>query len=170
MTEAVPPSGRPDPTEQSRWRPVWALLHAMDREIARLYEERGLAEVRPRFAMPLIRLDRLGPMTIRQLADAVDVTHSAMSQTVSALRREGLVRTVPGTDARTREITLTERAREIVPFIEAEWRATERALAEVEDEIPYALSRAVRDVEAVLARRPFHDRIVEHLDRNEDPL
>ncbi|MGH3484148.1 MAG: MarR family winged helix-turn-helix transcriptional regulator [Nocardioidaceae bacterium] len=151
----------PDPTEQSRWRPLRVILAAMDREIARLYEDRDLDAVRPRYVMPLIRLDRGGPMTIRQLAAGLDVTHSAMSQTVSALRREGLVRTVAGSDARTREVALTARAREIVPFLEAEWRATERAVAELEDEIPYALSQVVRDIETALARRSFHDRIVE---------
>jgi DNA-binding MarR family transcriptional regulator len=156
-----------DPTEQSRWRPVRLLLAAMDRDIAVLYEERDLADIRPRFAMPLIRLARRGPMTIRQLADSLDVTHSAMSQTVSALRRQGLVRSLPGSDARTREIDLTKRARDIVPFLEAEWRATESAVAELEDEIPYPLTRVVDDVKAALARRSFHDRIVGHLDEGD---
>src|SRR5262245_43575132 len=140
----------PDPTEYSRWRPLRVLLAAMDRDIARLYEEQGLDEVRPRFVMPLIRLGRSGPMTIRQLAAGLNVTHSAMSQTVSSLRRDGLVRTVPGSDARTREVALTAKARRITPFLEAEWRATERAVAELEDEIPYALSQVVQDIEAAL--------------------
>lgn len=39
-------------------------------------------------------------------------------------------------------------------------RATEQALAELEAEIPYALSLVVLDVEAALVRRSFHDRIV----------
>jgi DNA-binding MarR family transcriptional regulator len=138
----------------------------MDRDIARLYEEHGLDAVRPRYVMPLIRLGRRGPMTIRQLAADLKVTHSAMSQTVSALRRDGLVRTVPGTDARTREVALTARAREITPFLEAEWRATERAVAELEDEIPYALSQVVQDIEAALDQRSFHDRIVASLEQS----
>jgi DNA-binding MarR family transcriptional regulator len=152
-----------DPTEESRWRPLRLLMDAMDHDIARLYDERGVAGIRPRFAMPLIRLGRRGALTIRELADALDVTHSAMSQTVSALRREGLVRSVPGADARTREVALTERARAVVPFLEAEWRATEQAVAQLEAEVPYPLSRVVRDLEAALARRSFHDRIVENL-------
>ncbi|HYJ69427.1 MAG TPA: MarR family transcriptional regulator [Nocardioidaceae bacterium] len=159
----MPERSTPDPTEQSSWRPVRLLLAAMDRDIAVLYEERGLAEIRPRFAMPLIRLARRGPMTIRQLADTLDVTHSAMSQTVGALRRQGLVRSLPGSDARTREIALTKRARELVPFLESEWRATEQALVEIDREIPYPLTRVIDDVETALARRSFHDRIVDHL-------
>nr|WP_084628749.1 MarR family transcriptional regulator [Amycolatopsis nigrescens] len=140
----------------------------MDDDIAKLYDERGVVGVRPRFAMPLIRLGRRGAMTIRQLAESLDVTHSAMSQTVSAMRREGLVSSTPGTDARTREVVLTERAEALVPFLEAEWRATEQAVAELEDEIPYALSQVVRDIEAALTRRSFHDRIVRQLARADD--
>lgn len=157
-----------DPTEEEgRWRPLRLLLDAMDADIARLYGELGVHGVRPRVVMPLIRLGRRGPMTIRQLADALDVTHSAASQTVSALRAEGLVRVVPGADARTRMVDLTERARSLIPFLEAEWRATERAVAELDDEVPYPLSRVVRDLEIALARRSFRDRIARHLSPDE---
>jgi DNA-binding MarR family transcriptional regulator len=154
-----PDPAEPDPTEHSRWRPLRLLLGAMDLDIASLYDERSVA-VRPRYVMPLVRLSHQGPMTIRQLADSVSVTHSAMSQTVAAMRRDGLVRSVAGRgDARTREVAATRKGRALVPFMEAEWRATEAALAELEEEIPYPLSQVVRDVEEALARRSFHDRI-----------
>jgi DNA-binding MarR family transcriptional regulator len=153
----------PDPSEQGQWRPLRQLLDAMDADIARLYTERGITGVRPRFVGPLIRLGRRGGMTIRQLTESLDVTHSAMSQTVAALQRAGLVTTAPGADARTREVVLTERARALLPFLEAEWRATEQVVAELEAEIPYALSQVVRDLEAALARRSFHDRIADRL-------
>jgi DNA-binding MarR family transcriptional regulator len=154
---------RPDPTEVGRWRPLRLLLDAMEADIARIYAEHGISDIRPRHVGPLIRLGRSGPMSIRELADALTVTHSAMSQTVSALRRAGLVRNVPGADARLRRVALTERARAVLPFLEAEWRATEGAVAELEAEIPYPLSRVVQDLEAALARRSFRDRIAEHM-------
>jgi DNA-binding MarR family transcriptional regulator len=153
----------PDPTEQGRWRPLRRLLDAMDADIARLYTERGITGVRPRFVAPLIRLGRRGGMTIRQLAESLEVTHSAMSQTVAALQRDGLVTTAAGADARTRQVVLTERARELLPFLEAEWRATEEVVAELEAEIPYALSQVVQDLQAALERRSFHDRIADRI-------
>jgi DNA-binding MarR family transcriptional regulator len=163
VVDVTAPTPNTDPTEEGRWRPLRLLMEAMDGEIAKLYAERGVTGVRPRFTMPLIRLAHRGPMTIRQLADSLELTHSAVSQTVSALRREGLVTSAPGSDARTREVALTDQARELVPFLEAEWRATEQAVADLEAETPYALSQVVRDLEAALARRPFYDRIVQHL-------
>lgn len=139
----------------------------MDNEIARLYAERGVT-VRPRHTMPLIRLGRRGPMTIRELAASVDVTHSAMSQTVAVLRRDGLVTTRPGTDARTKLVELTDAGRQLVPFLEAEWRATEQAMVELDAELPYSLARAVSDMEQALRGRSFRDRISEHLARIEE--
>ncbi|KAA5834255.1 MarR family transcriptional regulator [Saccharopolyspora hirsuta] len=153
-----------DPTAQaSVWRPLRRLLNDLDDEIDQFYAQRGITGVRLRFVGPLIRLGHRGAMSIRELADALEVTHSAMSQTVASLRREGLVRSVTGTDARTRQITLTDRARQLLPLLEAEWRATEQALRDLDAEIPYALSRAVADLQQALARRRFRDRLTAHL-------
>jgi len=153
-----------DPTRSSALRPLKLLLNAMDDDIARLYDERGVSGVRPRFSMTLIRLRHLGPLTIRELAAEVEVTHSAMSQTITAMRREGLVESSPGTDARTRTVALTAKGAELVPFLEAEWRATEAAYASLEAELPYALTQVVRDMASALDRRSFHDRILAAMD------
>lgn len=83
------------------------------------------------------------------------------------MRAAGLVRTTTGADARSKRITLTAKARREVGALAAEWRATEAAVAELEAEIPYPLSRVVVDIEAALARRSFHDRIAEKL--RQDP-
>ena len=93
-----------DPSRSSAWRPLRMLLTDMDADIARVYAERGITGVRPRFSMTLIRLQRHGPMTIRELAKQVDVTHSAMSQTIAAMRHAGLVDSTTGADARTRTV------------------------------------------------------------------
>lgn len=148
-----------DPTRESALRPLRELLDATDADIGRLYAERGVTGVRPRFSMALIRLQHLGPMPIRDLAEQVAVTHSAMSQTVTAMRQEGLVDTAPGQDARTRTVVLTDKGRALVPFLEDEWRATERAWAELEAEVPYPLTRVVADLTAALGRRSFLERL-----------
>ena len=139
------------------------LFRSMDSDIARIYADRDVTGITPRHALPLIRLAHSGPMTIRQMSSTLGVTHSAASQTVSALRAAGYVRTKPGADARTRTIGLTPRGRALIPLLEAEWRATEAAIAELEAEIPYPLSRVARDLEDALSRRPFHARVSEHL-------
>lgn len=152
-----------DLLESSLWGPVFRLLNDMDRDIASLYDEAGIAGVRTRFVRPLIVLDGGGPLTIQELAHRVKVTHSAMSQTVTAMRKAGLVDDAATKDARTRRIKLTGKARKVMPFLKAEWRATESALAELEKEIPYPLSRVVDDIREALSRKAFRERLHDHL-------
>ena len=149
----------PDPTEHSRWRPLRLLLAAMDADIARIYAEAQIVGLKPSFVMELLRLHARGPMTITELAGSVQLTHSAVSQKVAAMRAAGLIRTTAGADARSKKVTLTARARRITGRLAAEWRATEAAVAEIEAEIPYPLSRVVTDIEEALRRKSFHDRI-----------
>jgi DNA-binding MarR family transcriptional regulator len=152
-----------DPTEQSLWRPLRLLQAAMDDDIARIYTEAQIDGLKPSFVLELIRLHSRGPMTITELAESVQRTHSAMSQKVAAMRAAGWVRTTAGPDARTKRVTLTAKARRIVVRLAAEWRATEAAVAEIEAEIPYPLSRVVTDIEEALRHKSFHDRIAEKL-------
>ncbi|MFR9807352.1 MarR family winged helix-turn-helix transcriptional regulator [Pseudonocardia sp. RS010] len=154
-----------DPTRsRDRWQPLRELLAAIDAEIEDVYNARGLHGVRPRYAYPLIRLAHTGPLTIRELAESLGRTHSAISQTLAGMRREGLIDSEPGTDARTRRITLTERGRALVPFLEAEWRATEEAVAQLDDEVmPHALSQAVTATAQALRQRSMKDRISEQI-------
>lgn len=152
-----------DPTEQSAWRPLRLLLSGMDDEIAQLYTEAGIDGLKPSFVMELLRLDARGPLTIADLARSVERTHSAMSQKVAAMRAAGLVRTRTGPDARSKVVVLTAKARRLVGKLAAEWRATEAAVAELEAEIPYPLSRVVADLQAALERKSFRDRIAEKL-------
>jgi DNA-binding MarR family transcriptional regulator len=153
----------PDPTEHSQWRPLRRLQAAMDADIARIYAEAQIHRLKPSFVMELLRLQARGPMTITELARSVGRTHSAVSQKVAAMRAAGWVRTAAGTDARSKKVMLTAKASRITGRLAAEWRATEAAIAEIEAEIPYPLSRVVTDIEQALQRKSFHDRIAEKL-------
>jgi DNA-binding MarR family transcriptional regulator len=115
--------------------------------------------------MALMFLDSEGPMTIRRLADECGVTHSAMSQSVTQMRSAGLVESAPGPDARSRLVSLTAAGREVVPALRAEWTATEAALADLEDELPYPPSRVADDLRAALDRRAFSARVLDHVRR-----
>ncbi|WP_229323346.1 MarR family winged helix-turn-helix transcriptional regulator [Streptomyces sp. UNOC14_S4] len=159
----MPEHRTPDPTPHSLWRPLRLLQESMDADIARLYAERRIEGLKPSWVMELLRLHARGPMTITELAESVGRTHSALSQKVAAMRAAGWVRTVAGDDGRSKKVTLTDKARDVVGRLAAEWRATEAALAEIEAEIPYPLTRVVADIEQALARRNFHDRIAERL-------
>jgi predicted transcriptional regulator len=95
-----------DPTEQGQWRALRLMQSAMDDDIARIYDEAQISGVKTSWVMELLRLNARGPMTITELAESVQRTHSGTSQKVAAMRAAGLVRTTPGDDARTRKVTL----------------------------------------------------------------
>ena len=158
---AAPPD---DPTGQSSWRPLVRLLSELDDEIARVYADNGIEDLKPAWVLEIVRLHVRGPMTIAELTRSTGRTHSALSQKVAAMRAAGWLTTTPGPDARSKKIALTPKAERVAAtLLTAEWRATEAAIAELEAEIPYPLSQVAEDIKAALARKSFHARITERL-------
>jgi DNA-binding MarR family transcriptional regulator len=152
-----------DPTEVSRWRPVFRLLSDMDDEIARVYADNGIEDLKPSWVLEIVRLHVRGPMTIADLARSVGRTHSALSQKVAAMRAAGWLETTPGRDARSKKVTLTPKAERVAGLLATEWRATETAITELEAELPYPLTRVAEDIRSALSRKTFHARITEKL-------
>ncbi|GAB2958904.1 MarR family winged helix-turn-helix transcriptional regulator [Saccharothrix stipae] len=135
------------------------LLDLLESDLTRVYTDLGLPGFRPRYT-PIIHLvHRNGPHSIRDLADTIGVTHSAISQTVNQMRRDGLVDLKPGDDARTRIVHLTDRARAILPTLDAEWTATTTAAHDLDAELPYPLTTLVDATLRALREKPMRDRI-----------
>lgn len=136
------------------------VLDHCDNAVAQVYADLGLDGFRPRYTPVVRALAAAGPMPIRDLARAVSVTHSAASQTVNQMSREGLVSLEPGADdARQRIVHLTPKARALLPLLDAEWEATEAAATELEAELSYPVSRLLAELVDALERRPMRDRI-----------
>ncbi|TDD45817.1 MarR family transcriptional regulator [Nonomuraea terrae] len=131
----------------------------MDGAIAEVYAEHGLPEYRPRFSPVVRTLVAHGPMSIGDLARAIGVTHSAASQTVVQMRRSEFVILEKGSDARHRIVRLTAKAEAALPLIEAEWAATERAVRELDAELPVPLAQVLTAAAEALERRPFRARM-----------
>jgi DNA-binding MarR family transcriptional regulator len=155
-----------DPTERSIWRPVFRLLRDMDDEIARVYAENGIADLKPNWVPVILKLHARGPMTIAELARGLDQTHSALSQKVAAMAGKGWLTTEPGPDARSKKVRLTARAAQIADMLAVEWNATETSLEELEAELPYPLTHVAADIRQALASKSFGDRIAEKLARD----
>ncbi|GAA1565242.1 helix-turn-helix domain-containing protein [Kribbella sancticallisti] len=139
------------------------VLELLDRDVAKVYLDLGLPEYRPRFS-PIVRtLVADGPLSIRDLAKAVGVTHSAASQTVAQLSKAGFVTLEPGpSDARQRIVHLTKKTRDLLPTIEAEWQATTAALADLDAELSAPLGQLLDEIITAVERRSFQQRIADH--------
>jgi DNA-binding MarR family transcriptional regulator len=152
-----------DPTERSIWRPVFRLLRDMDDEIARVYAENGIADLKPNWVPVILKLHARGPMTIADLARGLDQTHSALSQKVAAMAAKGWLTTEAGPDARSKKVRLTAKAERIADKLAAEWNATEASIEELEAQLPYPLTRVATDIRQALSSKSFGDRIAEKL-------
>ncbi|GAA1042310.1 helix-turn-helix domain-containing protein [Virgisporangium ochraceum] len=137
------------------------LLEVLDREVAAVYADLGLADVRPRFVAYIRTLGADGPRSIRDLAAAVGVTHSAASQTVAQMARRDLVTLTPGADDRHRIVSLTPAAGRLLPTLDAEWAATAAAATALEAELSTPLSALIDEVLEALERRPMRERIAD---------
>ena len=137
------------------------VLELLDGDVARVYADLGVPDYRPRYSPVVRALTELGPLSIRDLAGAVGVTHSAASQTAAQMARRGLLTLEAGTDARQRIARLTDRARALLPLIEAEWAATSAAAAALEAELPAALTDVLIQAERAVLARPVRTRIAD---------
>jgi DNA-binding MarR family transcriptional regulator len=138
------------------------LLEQLDGDLERLYRETGVA-FRPKY-FPLVRVLLRNPrIPLARLADECGVTHSAISQTVAEMAGRGLVETHSGKDARERLVSLSATAKRTCARLEPLWEAVHAAAAELDAELAAPLSEIAAEALAALRRRPFADRIREHL-------
>ncbi len=135
------------------------VLDLLDGDVAKFYADLGLGDYRPRFSPVVRALVALGPSSIRDLARAISVTHSAASQTVAQMSRRGLVTLETGTDARQRIVRLTAKTEAMLPTIEAEWAVTEATVRELEAELPFPLSETLAAILRAVERRSLRQRL-----------
>jgi DNA-binding MarR family transcriptional regulator len=145
------------------------VLELLDGDVAQVYADLGLSDYRPRFSPVVRALVQLGPSSIRDLARAIGVTHSAASQTVAHMNKCGLVALEPGADARQRIVRPTDRARSLLPVIDAEWAATGAAIEEMDAELPVPLGEMLAAILRAVDRRPLRDRIADAARAMGDP-
>lgn len=134
------------------------LIEHLDGAVEDAYRAAGLA-YRPRYT-PIVRaLLADGAASIRTLATHAGITHSAASQTVAHMAKDGLVTLTPGVDGRERIVALTAVAHAMLPEIERHWAATNAAARELDGELSMPLTDLLLEAVDRLERRSFGDRI-----------
>lgn len=136
-----------------------SLLDALDPAVQAQYETLGL-DYRPRFTPVIRAMDREGPMRIKDIAERSGLSHSAVSQTVSALVARDWVELEAGEDSRERIVHLTEYAIKQLPRLKRQWRATAKAAASLDEDLGFSLEQVLRDALAALEKESFTSRLV----------
>ncbi len=137
---------------------VRILTDLLDGEVEAAYAASGLVW-RPRYTPVLRALMVLGPVSIKAVAREIGVSHSAVSQTVTQMVKDGLVTLTPGEDARERIVVLTSTTMAMIPALQRQWMATNAAAAQLDAELSSPLSAILGEAITALRRRSFGVRI-----------
>ena len=134
------------------------LIDVLDGAVEQTYARSGL-DYRPRYTPVMRALIDLGPASIRAISLHAGITHSAVSQTVSQMTKQGLVSLQAGADAREQIVSPTPAAKAMVPLLKRQWAATNAAAQALDDELSAPLSTLLHEAIEALERCSFSERI-----------
>ncbi len=126
-----------------------SLLHSADLVEANLRQQLAPLGIQPRQARVLDAMDRLGPISQRDLAAEFGITPASMSTMADRLRSAGYItRLVDPASRRQHVLELTDKGRSLLAGIEQAWSEVDQTLRAILGEDSKAffdLSRRLRD-------------------------
>jgi DNA-binding MarR family transcriptional regulator len=119
-------------------------LRQATRRVTQLYDQ-ALAPLDLRATqLSLLReIDRLGPIALNPLAEAMVMDRATLGHNIRPLEMRGLVRLAVGADRRSRQVTLTRRGRALLARA---WKLWRKAQAVFEQEIGAETSAMLRSL------------------------
>jgi DNA-binding MarR family transcriptional regulator len=134
------------------------LSAAIDADAARIYAARGIRFEQRWFGV-INQLALAGPLSVRQLADLLGITHASVSETRQSLEVAGLIASqVDPSDGRRRVLTLSPSGEALVAQLQPLWDAFDEAARELDAEAG-GVTEALARLEQALAQRSLHERI-----------
>lgn len=107
-------------------------------------------------------LSRKESVSIRDIADELAISHSSVSQLVSALQQKGLVKTTTATDdGRRKVVEFTTKGKKLQQQIAPVWTALTQAMEELVNEGRHSkvLLKAIGEVEERMTEQSVFDRV-----------
>lgn len=111
-------------------------------------------------------LSRKKEVSIKEIADSLNVSHSAISQLISSLQDKGLIKSIVSKkDARHKAITFTAKGEKLLQKILPVWNALEKAMSELVEESTSSkkILKALTTIETGLQDKNLFERIDGHL-------
>jgi DNA-binding MarR family transcriptional regulator/ribosomal protein S18 acetylase RimI-like enzyme len=135
----------------------------MNKDVSRVYRELGL-EFEARW-FPVAHLLREEPaLSISEIADALNYTHTAIKNFANEMIRSGLVEATQNrADRRKRNLRLTRKGRRVVSELDPVWREIHAVAGELVAGSEPDLLDAIRGVELQLDQKEVYPRIRERL-------
>jgi DNA-binding MarR family transcriptional regulator len=111
-------------------------------------------------------LSKKKEISIKEIADDLKVSHSAISQLISSLQNKGLIKSVVSKkDARHRVITFTAKGEKLLQKIQPVWNALEKAMNELAEESAHSkkILKSLTGLESGIKEKSLFERIDAHL-------
>jgi DNA-binding MarR family transcriptional regulator len=134
------------------------LSAAIDADVARIYAARGIRFEQRWFGV-INQLALAGPLSVRDLADLLGITHASVSETRQSLEAAGLIASqADPSDGRRRVLTLSPSGEALVAQLQPLWDAFDEAARELDAEAG-GVTETLARLEQALAQRSLHERI-----------
>lgn len=134
-------------------------------DINKIYRQQGIrfeAAWFPIFYM----LGRNESLSIRDISEALETSHSAASQLVTKLQEKGLLRSVTDkSDTRKKKVAFTAKGEKLYYQVQPVWQGVQAAMDELlqESEHSKLLLSAIQETEKALDRESIFNRIEKRL-------
>lgn len=141
------------------------LSAAIDADASRVYAAHGI-QFEQRWFGVINQLSLAGPLSVRQLADLLGITHASVSETRQSLERAGLITSeADPSDARRRVLILSSSGEALVAQLRSLWDAFDNAARELDAEAG-GVTEALAGLERALARQSLYERIAATVQRS----
>jgi DNA-binding MarR family transcriptional regulator len=138
------------------------LSESIDEDAGRIYSDLGIV-FQQRWVGILEQLDARGAQPVGELAAALGIRHSSVSQTRRSLEDAGLVEsTLDPKDARSRLLRLSTSGRRLVHRLKPLWRVLNSASLELDLEAGGVIA-ALDRLDRALEQRPLYERVRQKL-------
>ncbi|HEY8388970.1 MAG TPA: MarR family transcriptional regulator [Parasegetibacter sp.] len=130
-------------------------------DVNSVYKEAGLEFDASWFPIFYI-LSEKERLSIREISEIAGVSHSAVSQLVTALQYKELIAISPSEeDGRKKEITLTKKGKNLLSQIKPVWNSIEKAMIQLSEEEKHCnkLLEQLGGLETALQKQPLKQRI-----------
>ena len=134
------------------------LLERLDRDVEAAYRDSGL-DFKPRYTSIFRLLAAKGELRVSEIVRAMGLSQPSITNSIAAMRKDGLVDVKRGTDGRERIVTLSKRAVAWQDELVRHWTRTSMAAESLDSDIGASLSDTLRTALTQLDRLSFRQRI-----------
>ena len=141
------------------------LLASLDGGVQDIYNRLGV-DFRPRYYPVVCLLLERECVGVGAIATATGVTQPAATQTVTEMKRLGLIVQAAGQDRRQHLLQLSAKGHELAIQLADAWQAIDRAARGLDEELPCGLGLVLASALAALQRQNFTDRILAQMEND----